>query len=65
MDKYRRLSFDVIYSKGTEQENETCERYRNLLREVGASDDAIKQTNNELIEFAKTFVLTIPIHLRD
>lgn len=65
MDKYRKLSFEVIAAQGTDAENEACERYRKLLKEVGASEDAIRQSNDELVNFAKTFVISIPQHLTD
>jgi hypothetical protein len=65
MDKYRQAAIELITAQGTDHEPVACDRYRAILKEVGASEHALKMDNELMIQSAKFFLKALPSHLRD
>jgi len=60
MDKYRRLAVEVVTAYGGDGQKQACENYKNLLKEVGATEMAERFTDEDMVESAKFFLKTMP-----
>lgn len=60
MDKYREAAVEVITAFKTDSQKTACDKYRNLLIEVGSIDAAGRMTEEDLVESAKFFLKAEP-----
>ena len=59
MDKFRKASYDVVLAGGAEGQQEAIKQYKTLMAEVGADPACQSWTDEQVIDFAKDFILEV------